>query len=75
MISRAMWASVSLISTSSTHFKARRTDSDVNSLIEIPPISTARDSGRSLEPSQAGQAATAMNSSIRSRIASESVSR
>ena len=70
-----MWRSVSVSSTSASQRSARRTDSAVNSWIAIPPTSTARDSGRSRAPLQAGHGTTAMNSSIFSRNSSESVSR
>ena len=70
-----MWRSVSDSGTSSSHASARRTDIAQNSWIAIPPTSTARDSGRSRAPSHAGQGRTDMNSSIFSRLHSESVSR
>ena len=41
----------------------------------MPPTSTARDSGRSREPLHAGHGRSDMNSSIFSRVHSESVSR
>ncbi len=41
----------------------------------MPPTRTARDSGRRREPLHAGHGTTAMNSSILSRMPSESVSR
>ena len=47
----------------------------VNSWIAVPPTSTARDSGRSRAPLQAGHGRSVMNSSIFSRESSESVSR
>ena len=70
-----MWRSVSVSSTSSTHSSARLTDIPVNSWIAMPATRTARDSGRSREPLQAGHGRTDMNSSIFSRVHSESVSR
>ena len=74
-ISRATWRSVSDSSTSSSHSSARRADSAQKSSIRVPPTSTARDSGRRRAPPQAGQARSDMNSSIFSRVHSESVSR
>ena len=74
-ISRAMWRSVSVSSTSFSHCSARRTLSAENSCRAIPPTSTARDSGRSRAPLHAGHGTIDMNSSIFSRERSDSVSR
>ncbi len=70
-----MWRSVSVRSTSSSQRSAPRTLSPVSSWSAIPPTSTARDSGRSRAPLQAGHGRTLMYSSIFSRENSESVSR
>ena len=74
-ISRAMWRSVSVSCTSASQVSAARTLSRVNSWIGMPATSTARDSGRSRAPPQAGHGRMLMYSSIFSRENSESVSR
>ena len=58
---------MSVSSTWRIHSSARCADSAVNSLMGIPPTSTARDSGRSRAPSHSGQGTTDMYSSIFSR--------
>ena len=74
-ISRAMWRSVSVSSTSSSQTSARRTEMAQNSWIAMPPTSTARDSGRRRAPLHTGHGTSDMYSSIFSRTPSESVSR
>jgi hypothetical protein len=66
---------VSDISSASNHSIDRRADLEVSSWMLRPPTFTARLSGRSRAPWQAGQGRTDMYSSIRSREWSESVSR
>ena len=73
-MSRAMWRSVSVSCTSSSHPSAPRTDSAVKWWIGMPATSTARDSGRSRAPPHAGHGRTLMYSSIFSRENSLSVS-
>ena len=75
MISRAMSRSRSVSSTCAIQPSARLTLNEQNSWIGSPPTSTARDSGRRREPLQAGHGTSDMNSSIFSRVHSESVSR
>ena len=70
-----MCRSVSVSSTAPSHSSARFADSAVKSWIDVPPTSTARDSGRRRAPPHSGQGRTDMNSSMRSRVQSESVSR
>ena len=71
-IRRAIARSVSVISRVSIQSRAPVADISVKSLIEIPPTVTARLSGLSRAPWQEGQSCSAMYSSIRSRLASES---
>ena len=69
----AIARSVSVSSSGSTHSSAARAESAVNSSMLSPPTVTARDSGRSRAPSQAGHGCIAISSSTRSRVFSESV--
>ncbi len=74
MISRAIWRSVSVSSSWSNQPIARRADIRVTSWMPSPPTRTCSDSGRSRAPSHSGHGRTDMNSSIFSRMYSESVS-
>ena len=59
-ISRAIARSVSFISSSRIHSPAARAERSLYSAMLRPPILTARLSGRSRAPSQAGQGCSAM---------------
>ncbi len=74
-ISRATCRSLSDSSMSLSHLSARRADSALKSSILVPATSTARDSARRRAPPQTGQARSDMNSSMRWRVSSDSVSR